>query len=211
MDHIHARLEALEQQTLTLARRLRWWRGLTCGMLVLGLLTWALPSGKSADAQSRSQGDRIEALHDTLSTLQDKLVHITSATTADGLNEVVISGANLRIVNGLRATRTTNGVGNLIIGYNEPRLPGRPPPGGPPSDPNNRTGSHNIIVGSGHNFSSFGGLVVGNSNEISGDFAAVSGGNLNTASGVLAAVSGGRNRMAEGDFDWVAGPLFADE
>jgi hypothetical protein len=33
----------------------------------------------------------------------------------------------------------------------------------------------------------------------------------NTASGEFAVVSGGHNRTAEGEFDWVAGPLFADE
>src|SRR5258705_97292 len=30
------------------------------------------------------------------------------------------SGVNVQIVNGLGATETVNGVGNLIVGYNEP-------------------------------------------------------------------------------------------
>jgi hypothetical protein len=67
-----------------------------------------------------------------------------------------------------------NGLGNLIVGYNEPR------PGG---FENIRTGSHNVVVGRWHNFSRFGGLVVGHSNTISGDFAVVSGGYLNKARG----------------------------
>jgi hypothetical protein len=58
------------------------------------------------------------------------------------------------------------------------------------------TGSHNVVVGQQHNFSRFGGIVVGLRNKISGD---------------ESVVSGGLNRTAAGDFDWVVGPLFADE
>jgi hypothetical protein len=82
--------------------------------------------------------------------LERTLTHVTSVTGAGGLPEVRIAGANLRLVNGLRATATTNGLGNLLVGYNEPRQGG-----------NVETGSHNVVVGQGHNFSSFGGLVVG--------------------------------------------------
>ena len=48
MDHLQTRLEALEQRTHTVERQLRWWRGLACGLLVLALLTWALPVGHRA-------------------------------------------------------------------------------------------------------------------------------------------------------------------
>ena len=63
---------------------------------------------------------------------------------------------------------------------------------------NIRTGSHNVVVGKRHNFSRFGGLVVGFFNTISGDFAVVSGGVDNTASGDFAAVSGGSTNTASG-------------
>jgi hypothetical protein len=167
-----------------------------------------------------------------VNVLERTLTHVTSVTGAGGLPEVVIAGANLRLVNGLRATATTNRLGNLLVGYNESR-----------EGENVRTGSHNVVVGQGHNFSSFGGLVVGRQNEISGAFAAVSGGfdntasggfdntasanatsvcggqgntasgptaainggEANTASGLTSSVSGGRNHTARGDFDWVAG------
>jgi hypothetical protein len=33
----------------------------------------------------------------------------------------------------------------------------------------------------------------------------------NTASGISSSVSGGGNRTAAGEFNWAAGPLFADE
>jgi hypothetical protein len=138
-------------------------------------LTWALPSGRAADPQSGPIADQLAALRGLLT-----VVRFDAAA-----NEVVITGANLRIVNGLGSTTTTNGLGNLIVG-NEP-VSFRPV--GP------RTGSHNGVVGQGNDFSSFGGLMVGFDNEISRG---------------LAAVSGGRNRTALGDFDWVAGPFFTD-
>jgi len=129
-----------------------------------------------------------------LAALEYKLQYITG-----GPNEVVITGANLRIVNGLGRTSTTNGLGNLIVGYNESREP----------EPDVRTGSHNVIVGSFHNFSSFGGLAVGIRHEISGPFASVSGGEGNTAGGNFASVSGGLQRTAPEQNNWAAGPLFA--
>jgi hypothetical protein len=195
MDQLHDRVDALasqlhtlHQQTRAVERRLRWWRRLACGLVGLGLLSWGLQAGKAVDAQSGTLADRRAALQDTLAALEHTLRHVTVVTTQEGLDEVTITGANLRIVNGLGATGTTNGLGNLIVGYNE----GRPPDLGPDT----RTGSHNVVVGTGNNFSSSGGLVVGILNEISGEFASVSGGSRNTASGEASSVSGGLNNVA---------------
>ena len=115
----------------------------------------------------------------------------------------LITGANLRIVNGLGFTSCVgvpdpncpNGVGNLIVGYNEARV----------GEPTVRTGSHNVAVGPFHNFTRFGGIVVGALNEISGDFASVTAGNGNTASGDFAAISGGKNHTASGESSSVSG------
>jgi hypothetical protein len=52
MDQLHTRLDALEQQMHAVTRRLRWWRGLAGGLLVLAVLTWALPSGMAKDDPS---------------------------------------------------------------------------------------------------------------------------------------------------------------
>jgi hypothetical protein len=140
MDNVRERLEALEQQTKameahthTVERRLRRWRGMAGGLLMLGVLSWALPSGKAADAPGRGMAER-------MAILEDKLAAMAFDAAA---NEVVITGANLRIVNGLGATRTVNGLGNLIVGYNEERIASsfRPPPA------NVRTGSHNVVGG----------------------------------------------------------------
>jgi hypothetical protein len=77
---------------------------------------------------------------------------------------------NVQIVNGEGKTELVNGAGNLVIGYDENA--GR-----------TQTGSHNVILGEEQAFSSFGGLVTGYGNTISGREASVSGGALNTASG----------------------------
>jgi hypothetical protein len=194
MDSIRERVEALERRTQMVERRLRWWRGIACGVVMLSLLSWALPSGKAADTQPRGMAERMSMVEKKLAAMDFD----------DAANEVVITGANLRIVNGLGATDTTNGLGNLIVGYNESRQ-GNPdcPSFNPCTD--TRTGSHNVVVGRQHNFSSLGGLVVGDLNEISGIFASISGGALNVASGPPASVSGGFRNTASGPSASVSG------
>ena len=197
MDNFRERLEALEQQTharevytRTVERRLRWWRGLACGVGLLGRVGPPLPSGT---AQSPAE----PPLAQRVASLEQKLQSVSV-----GENEMVITGVNLRIVNGLGATTTANGLGNLLVGYNEERTSY---PVDDPSPSNTRSGSHNVVVGSEHNFSRFGGLVAGRHNEISGTFAVVSGGYNNTASDAFAAVSGGRSNTADGNFAAVSG------
>jgi hypothetical protein len=212
MDNFRERFEALEQRTehlqqhiRTVERRLRWWRGFACGVVLLALMSRSRHSGTAADQHPAGMGDCMVTLEQKLSAMKFD----------DAANEVVITGANLRIVNGLGSTETTNGLGNLIVGYNEPRGGGQ----------DTRTGWHNVVVGILHNFSSFGGLVGGRINEISGPFASVSGGEGNTASGFFASVSGGVVNTASGDFssvsgganrtapaqdNWAAGALFSD-
>jgi hypothetical protein len=193
MDQLQTRLEVLERQMCLMNRRLRWWRGLAGGLLALAVLTWALPLSTAQEGpRSGEQG-----LAQRVAALEDLLKHFSRKG-----NEIFITGANLHIVNGLNSTdcfddegneiaNCPNGLGNLIVGYNEPRVG---------QDVENiRTGSHNVVVGQQHNFSRFGGLVVGTFNTISGDFAVVSGGADNTASGPRAAVYGGVGNTASGD------------
>jgi hypothetical protein len=195
MDQLQTRLDALEQQMHTMNRRLRWWRGLAGGLLVLAMLTWALPLSTAQQTHKKKN------LEERVAALEDLLKHFSR----EG-NEVFITGANLHIVNGLGSTdcldeqgdeirACPNGLGNLIVGYNEPRE----------FEENIRTGSHNVVVGVRHNFSRWGGLVVGRENTISGDFASVSGGDVSTASGFGASVSGGQSNTASGDLASVSG------
>jgi hypothetical protein len=200
MDQLQTRLDALEQQMHTVNRRLHWWRGLACGLAVLAVLTWALPTvtAQEEDAKKGQKG-----LAQRVAALEDLLKHFSREK-----NEIFITGANLHIVNGLGSTdcmdeegnsipNCPNSLGNLIVGYNEPRE----------FEENVRTGSHNVVVGQEHNFSRFGGLVVGAFSTISGDFSSVSGGREHTASGFFAVVSGGTGNTASGEFAVVSGGL----
>jgi hypothetical protein len=208
MDQLQTRLDALEQQMSTVNCRLRWWRGLAGGLLGLAVLTWALPSGlaQEEDAKKGPKG-----LAQRVAALEDLLKHFSREK-----NEIFLTGANLHLVNGLGSTDCfneqgevipdcPNGLGNLIVGYNELRDLSNCNPSDDPFCNNTRTGSHNVVVGQQHNFSRFGGLVVGLAHTISGDFAVVSGGNFNTASGDSASVSGGQNNTASGPLSSVSG------
>jgi hypothetical protein len=112
------------------------------------------------------------------------------------IDTVRFTGCNVQVVNGLGETESVNGAGNLIVGYNE--LFNHP-------EDNNRTGSHNIVGGSLNSYTSYGGLVVGWFNIISGQYASVSGGIYNWASGHSSSVSGGHDNSASGDGSSVSG------
>jgi hypothetical protein len=101
--------------------------------------------------------------------------------TASNATDLVLVGCNVHITNGMGATTDGNGLGNLILGYNEAD-----------SCPNNctRSGSHNLVVGTSHAYPSSGGFVAGQSNTLSGAFATVAGGYMNEARGLTSHVSG---------------------
>jgi hypothetical protein len=86
------------------------------------------------------------------------------------------------------------GLGNLIVGYNEQDTP-----------PKSRYGSHNLVVGTKHGYTSHAGLVAGYDNKITGPFASVSGGMENEASGDYSSVSGGCNNEASGTYSSISG------
>ena len=109
---------------------------------------------------------------------------------------VLISGANLQVVSGEGSTdATVNGTGNIIIGYDEDNFDGDAI----------KSGSHNLVVGEGHTYSSYGGIVVGYHNSITGEYSSVLGGYDNTASGPASSVSGGASNTASGFYSSVSG------
>jgi len=145
------------------------------------------------DSRYYTEGEvntRLAALEARIATLENLLMHFSRAG-----DEITISGANLHIVDGSGTTDgPVNGLGNVIVGYNEPRGLG-----------DDRTGSHNLVVGSAHNYQSYGGLVAGIYNNITGEYASVSGGYGNTASGLTSSVSGGLYNTASGGDASVSG------
>jgi hypothetical protein len=102
-------------------------------------------------------------------------------------------GINVQVVSGGGTTSAANGRGNLIVGYNANL------------GAHNRNGSHNLVIGDEHTYSSYGGLVAGANNTISGTSASVTGGSGNTASGPTSSVTGGISNDASGDLSHVSG------
>ncbi len=136
------------------------------------------------------------------------LENLLSNVTKVG-NNIYITGANLNIRNGLGTTNgnpndpdsttsiAVNGLGNLIVGYDEII--------DPEFRSSNKSGSHNIVIGHGHNYSSVGGLIAGMDNVVSGPYSTVSAGLRNEASGEQASVSGGVRNLARGRLSSVSG------
>jgi hypothetical protein len=97
----------------------------------------------------------VGALTSRVAALEAKLAHVS----VEG-NDITISGANLHVNDGSGSTDgPVNGLGNVVIGYNEPRGSG-----------DDRSGSHNLVIGSRNNYSSHGGLVAGLQADVSTPF-----------------------------------------
>ena len=214
-------------------------RTLVLSVVLLSLISFSL----YASARSNSGGlpervaeleAQVEVLAAALQEAQEILQFVRVETEKMGGvtgPHWIIEGANVHVQSGSGTTRdacdafdpgwpnceSLTGLGNLIIGYSEEAGAGVPGPF------EVRTGSHNLVVGDDHSYSSFGGFVAGRSNAVTGwntsvcggvnneaigYFSSVSGGQQNVASGVSSSVSGGQLREAPDEFNWVAGELF---
>ena len=170
------------------------------------LMDEELEGVESADMDSLERGSltKIANLRDEIALLEERLAEIEDANCVTeeemgellllvpyvevdaDTNDIRVVGANLHLQNGAGSSASVNGLGNLVIGYNE-------------TDGNQtRTGSHNVVVGPFHGYSSFNGMVVGNASNISAPQAVVVGGYGHTASGENAAVFGGVSGLASG-------------
>jgi hypothetical protein len=145
----------------------------------------------------------IEDVEARLTAIEEILARFS--VSEDGTT-LVLTGMNLQIVNGTGATDgdagegpTVNGLGNLIVGYDEPlEEDGPDEPEDPDDEAGPKSGSHNVVVGARHAYTSFGGIVAGDANAISAPGASVLGGTANAASGENAVVVAGRSNDAEG-------------
>jgi hypothetical protein len=129
-----------------------------------------------------------------LAVLDEIMPHLKyEAAGVGGKPTIQFSSVNVQIVNGKGETDTTNGEGNLVIGYDENEAK------------HSQTGSHNLILGFEQTFTSFGGIVGGYDNTITGPYASVTGGSANTASEDYATVSDGYKNTAGGEYSLVSG------
>ncbi len=180
---------------------------------------------------------RVGAIESSNVMAMDAYIQITTPDpNANSGALITFEGVNLQIVNGTGQTNQVNGLGNLIIGYNALRqkagLRSTCSLGQYWNDPTNctanggiwgknfKTGSHNLIVGDQNAYSSYGGIVAGFGNVISGESAmvtggvdniasgensSITGGYYNTASGPSSSINGGRGNIAEDPYATISG------
>ena len=150
-----------------------------------------------------TQGTTITSLQNTvnaqvaqISALQAQTQYISTGTDENGYPATFITQCNVWVQDGSGSTVPPDGhltgLGNLIIGYNE-------------ADGNTRKGCHNLILGISNSYSSYGGLVAGANNAITGPYSSITGGEYNTAGGLASSVSGGESNMASGKVSSVSG------
>jgi len=163
-----------------------------------------------------------------LQLLEDKLACVSDQSTTE---DIFFEGCNVHVRDGSGSTdgnksdegAEKSGLGNLIIGYNEP--PSDDDEEAPEICSNSstasdlvscrkkggfwgqgiQTGIHNLVIGSGHSYTQHSGIIAGRSNAITGQGATVLGGKSNVASGEYSTVTGGVANSASGEVSVVLG------
>ena len=155
---------------------------------------------------------------DTLESFVDDLRAVMSLENdRQGNPAVVFSGVNLHVNNGSGETEFVNGLGNLIVGYDEALEVGVSICSlgefelGEDCLANNgvfaashKSGSHSLVVGPYNSYSRAAGLAVGWRNAVTGNFATAFGRD-NRASGAGSAAVGGTVNVAAGESSSVTG------
>lgn len=182
----------------------------TSCLILAGCLLITSPAGAQGRPAIADLQARIAALEGSSVQALDGYLELDTSDPARPAAR--FTGVNVQIVNGAGSTPTVNGLGNLIVGYDETRT-GTPTPlcsngtyvteqtctgAGHVWSTDHKSGSHNVVVGRMHNYSRTGGLVAGEYNTINGVNATVTGGTRGIASGSNASVSGGRSGTASG-------------
>jgi hypothetical protein len=165
---------------------------------------------------------RVQALEDELEAVASSALfeledHVYLVADDYGNQTVLFTGVNVQIVNGIHQS-TPNGLGNLIVGYNQPRNAGvvgcslgqytdigTCQSGGGVWQVNHKSGSHNIVVGNRNAYSQTGGLVAGFNNSINREYAVITGGHESLATGIASSVSGGGGHFVASNYSSVNG------
>lgn len=134
------------------------------------------------------------ALSDRVGSLDGLLTGVSRGKDADGYETLTISGENVQINDGSGSENTTDGLGNLIVGYDQDNL-----------DSYARSGSNNLIVGDDSGWTSFGALLAGFDNRVGAEYGAITGGEGNQVTGNEASVSAGEDNTAQSAQSGIAG------
>jgi hypothetical protein len=123
----------------------------------------AITSNGTAEAcKEKETAVQLPASATEQKTLISILPDITfKSAGVDSKPTILFSKANIQVVNGEGKTATANGEGNIVIGYNE--------------TPGTETGSHNLVLGGTQDYTSYAGILGGNSNTAQGPFATLVG------------------------------------
>ncbi len=171
------------------------------GFAISGVLALLLGLASSGAAQPTKH--KLPSALALTSEQAEILSHMSIEYLEDGkggqVKTIRFTGVNVQIVNGLDSTESINGVGNLIVGYQEL---------GNEREPDDRTGSHYVVVGRRHNYSQFGGIVAGESNISAAKYGCASAGRRNKADGQWSATLGGGFNRAGSDQAVVVGGDF---
>jgi len=166
----------------------------TLDSLASGQASIAIGVSRNADAIDAARADIVEGLSDYL-----RVDGATDSVIFEGANVYVQSGSGYTNDNSTidaelesDGSGALTGLGNLIIGYDE-------------GDAADKQSTHTLVVGPNHSRSSWGGLIAGYGNTVTGDSATVAGGYYNQAADSGAVVVGGLENMATGNQSVVVG------
>lgn len=136
---------------------------------------------------------RQQASIDSLRSANDGLVSkLGCVLRFSGPRDFIVDGCNLHVQNGVGQTGTMNRYGNVIIGYNK-------------NEVSTRTGSHNLIIGDLHEYTSYGGIVSGIENTLSGPNATILGGGQSHANFSSATILGADRGVADSNVVIIGG------
>ncbi|KAF7775249.1 hypothetical protein PCIT_a1398 [Pseudoalteromonas citrea] len=140
--------------------------------------------------------------HDPIHSEQALRAILQCMTKVD--NTLVINGCNLHLANGSNKTHqhsdgtsSANGLGNLILGYNVINTST-----GTPEQAH--SGSHNLVIGDGHNYQSTGAIIAGANNRVTSRSAVVAG-VFNQVNGIASTVLSGSYHEVHGDYSIIFG------
>jgi len=165
-------------------------------LLAAGILAWGISGRLGAQSAVVSHSPITPEQREILSHM--KIVYLDDGVGGQ-MKTIRFTGVNVQVVNGAGNTESQNGLGNLIVGYGEL---------GNAREPDNRTGSHCVVVGRRNNYSSHAGIVAGESNIIAGPYASITGGRSNKSDGAWSVIGGGGFNLASGQEAAVYGGSF---
>jgi hypothetical protein len=146
----------------------------------------------SVEDQTRDHTAALAATESAVVRLADRLVDAEATLGPISYDPraqaIYFTGVDVHVRNGSGSTDgEPDGTGNLILGWNEV------------DDEDERTGSHNLVIGSRHTWTGHSGLISGLDNTLRSDASVAVGGQGNIVTGAGAAAIGGQDNEVAGE------------